>query len=268
LLRIRAALPLASRVDALWNNAGLGWNRIDPHRSTFPPLVEQAVCALALQPWKEFMANLGVGCKPFSLRWVYTVRHDAMSKPSRPRSPNSLSWAPHFTSTDEVDYYPAETFILKEGKSDAVSKGISQTWELLERVSRAPAFNRLVKHFIARAMESKGIDSFISLHLAIEACLSIEKEENATSQLGRRVRKLTNDMSSKNKFHSLYALRSHFLHGREFPTETTLLAESVADLHDLISRSVAAFLQVVDEDGSSDRTTVLSRLAPRKDLSQ
>jgi hypothetical protein len=67
---------------------------ITPHKSRFPEVVENAIFALLLVPWDDYVAHVDVDWRPFRIPWVHTVTDDIFVSNPVLRDADTLSWEP------------------------------------------------------------------------------------------------------------------------------------------------------------------------------
>lgn len=236
---------------------------VRPHRSRYSPVVEQAIFAMLLVPWEQFIESSYAPWKPFHVPWVYTVPHDPFAEMDRPPSPDSLSWRPVIYADDSEDEEPDTNDQFAFDPSE-LCKSVGYNWDLAQVTcpthveSGAYAFNQLVRHFIIRALEEDGIDEVIFHSIAIEAALAIQKEFGSTDKIARRIKNLLQSTHAESEFKRLYELRSNFVHGRRL--EDLMPAEDLNKLRSIARTTAMTLMEKVWEEDWVERDLLLGVL--------
>jgi hypothetical protein len=77
------------------------WGQIKPHRGRFPTAVEDALFAVLLAPWEDWVQAPDRDWCGFRVPWVFKADDDIFVRPTQPPSPDTLSWEPDiFTDLD------------------------------------------------------------------------------------------------------------------------------------------------------------------------
>ncbi len=120
---------------------------IEPHRLRVPDAVNDALFAILLAPWEDWVDNAPGFWRPFEVPWVYPVDDDLFARHWPPPSADTLSgW-------HELDEPCGVTFVMRErarlkqpapSESDDITAGISQWltdkgWNNLVAAQKAPS---------------------------------------------------------------------------------------------------------------------------------
>jgi hypothetical protein len=97
LIEQRAVLdrkPGARALPMFYINFETDFGEIEPHKRKFDASVEDALFALLLAPWEDWVSYRDVDWRAFRIPWVYSVNDDIFVRPLQPPSADSLSWEP------------------------------------------------------------------------------------------------------------------------------------------------------------------------------
>ena len=212
-----------------------------------PTAVEGALFAVLQAPWEDWVEFPGNDWRGFRVPWVYTLSDDIFVLPSRPPSPDTLSWEPYvFFDNDGNEEFETERPIRYGLKNTAVEASAwldDAAWSDLTIARRSPLFNTPIAHFFVRAFLSEPLDEFLAHITTIEAALGlhsdydrktrpkIAKGQSVTACMAARVSALLGAKSDGEDYCRLFNLRSLFLHGRNMdaiPGEERIAARRLA----------------------------------------
>jgi hypothetical protein len=203
--------------DLLSKPMNSDWAAIEPHRLRVPNAVKDALFAMLLAPWEDWVHNDPGFWQPFEAPWWYPVDDDLFARRWPPPSANTLSDWPERARL----------------KSDDIAAEISQwltdeRWNDLVAAQESPLFETPVKHFFVKAFLEEPIDEFLAHLTTIEAALGLESDyprrghprptKGATRLMADRVSTLLEADSEGKAYCRLFNLRSSFLHGRKMDT--------------------------------------------------
>ncbi|VVQ10067.1 hypothetical protein PS928_03577 [Pseudomonas fluorescens] len=219
---------------------------IDPHKSRLPLAVEKALFFLLLAPWEEWSMMTEVDWRGFRIPWVYQLDDDLFVVPSTPRSPDSLSWEPHFYQDQwgepEETERPVE-LRLTDAASEFLAVRGDTHWHAFQTALDSELFETPIMHFLVRGFLSDGIDEFMAHLTTVEAALGLQDDHEpdnrrnyrrlgATKRVARRLAAAMNDASAADIYDDLFNLRSTFIHGRggmkKISTSQRVQARSIA----------------------------------------
>jgi len=205
---------------------------VNPHRSIFPPAVEDALLGLSLLPWEQWSSRImqETEWRGFRIPWAYTVDDDLCLRPARPPDPDTLTWQPYFVPDgwggEEERERPVYLTLADEAQP-TISRLDNQAWARLMEARDKPLFETPIAHFMVKAFQSEKMDEFLSHITAIEAAVGVVGDHkrnkrhpldrhklNATKRLKARIAGLLMDPAAGQQFSDLFDLRSGFVHGR------------------------------------------------------
>lgn len=195
---------------------------IKPHCGRFPPPGEDALFAILLAPWEDWV-DRGAFWQPFWVPWCYGVDDDIFVLPEPPPSPDTLSWEPAFNDEEEVSEQPVRIF-LKETKIGAWLN--EDCWGDIVTARKSRLFKKTpVVHFFVKAFVEEPLGEFLAHMLKIEAALGLESDyprkgqprskRGATKLMKARVSALLGENREGTEYCRLFNFRSKFLHGRD-----------------------------------------------------
>lgn len=211
---------------------------IEPHRLRFAAAVEDALFAVLLAPWENWVDNDPAFWRPFEIPWERRVGGDSSVRRQPPLSAAALSW----DRSPEGEFIMPEQVRLKDGAAADISNWLSDSrWKELARAQESPLFETPVKHFFVKAFLEIDIDEFLAQMLAVEAALGLESDyprkghprprRGATKLMTARVSNLLGNESEGKEYCRLFNLRSTYLHGRKMnsiPAESRVSARRLA----------------------------------------
>jgi hypothetical protein len=260
----------------IWGEMGT----TNPHPERFPKAVEDALSAILLAPWEDWVESPELDWRAFHVPWVYTVDEDVFVRPAAPPSADSLSWEPHiFTDPygEEFEEERPTALPLSERTSRATEYLNDSFWVILEKARTTPLFETPILHFLIRAFATEGIDSFLAHVTLIEAALGLQSDHErsrrpkvsnhgdpgATIRVALRVAGLLGDIGEGDAFKLIFKARSEYLHGRAMNPlshKERLLARrlarrivrALADVCLTLPESATrkAYLEALTEDGA------------------
>jgi hypothetical protein len=239
--------PGARALPAFYINLGRDFGEIEPHKRKFDTAVEDALFALLLAPWEDWVSYRDVDWRAVRVPWVYSVSDDMFVRPSQPPSADSLSWEPDFY----VDNYGEQVEVDRPThlpSEDAVANApdwINETaWRSLQRARQTPLFSTPIAHFLVRAFVADDIDEFLAHIMVIEAALGLSidhaararltvagRNPGATARVAARLAALLNSAVAGDDFKRLFDVRSQFIHGRQManiPSAERIVARRLA----------------------------------------
>jgi hypothetical protein len=233
---------------------------IEPHRLRFAAAVEDALFAMLLAPWEDWVDNDPGFWQPFEVPWVRRVGGDPSVRRQPPLSAATLSW----DRSPEGEFIMPEQVRLKVGAAVDISSWLNDSrWEKLARAQDLPLFDTPVKHFFVKAFLEEPLDEFLAHITTIEAALGLESDYNrrgATERVAARVSALIGTPPCGKMYRQLFSLRSTYLHGRKIDApisgEARLMARWLA--REVVNKLVDAAL---NHPLREDRTAYLNELA-------
>lgn len=211
---------------------------IEPHRRRFPAAVENALFAMLLAPWEEWIRFSGWTWHCFEVPWVYEVNDDLFVRPQLPPLINSLSWTESEFDEEEGEIPGTEEprhRELKTSEADLSESLNDSRWTDVLCALESPLFETPVAYFFVKAFidSEDPLDEFITHLIAIEAALGLESDPHnrTTACVARRVSKLLGTKGEGEVYRDLFKLRSRFLHGRKMeaiPADNRLGARRLA----------------------------------------
>jgi hypothetical protein len=157
--------------------------------------------------------------------------------PTRPPSPDTLSWQPEFEQPERLDLYDAAVVEASDLLND-------ESWSALEHVRQSPLFETPIAHFLVRSFFADGVDEFLAHLTTIEAALGLQSDYDrggATRRVATRVSALPGARGDGDDYKHLFDLRSACLHGRSvsaIPGQDRVLARR------LVRRVVKALVEI------------------------
>ena len=220
----------------------------NPHAERFPRAVEDALSAILLAPWEDWVESPAFDWRPFHIPWVYTVDEDVFVRPAAPPSANSLSWEPRILTDsygEEIEEERPTTLPLSKDALRASEFLNDLFWDVLEKSRKTTLFETPILHFLIRAFATEGINSFLAHVTLIEAALGLQSDHDrhqraklsgygnpgATFRVALRVAGLLCDKDAGDAFLQIFRARSEYLHGRSMSPLTQkerLLARHLA----------------------------------------
>lgn len=251
------------------------FGEIQPHIGRFPKSVEDALFFLLLAPWENWSLLEEVDWRGFRIPWVYTLDDDLFVAPSRPPSPDSLSFEPWIVQNSCGEELELERPIALPLDNDAINglyvanEGAWAKWQVA-RASRL--FETPTVHFLVRAFLTDGIDEFIAHLVVVDAALGLESDHrkyslpkndpsrklSATKCIARRLHGALGCSKAAQDYEELFNLRSAYIHGRaameSISTRQRVLARS------LTRRVACAMVTLASAHPESTRAECLSDL--------
>ena len=206
------------------------WGQIKPHRGRFPAAVEDALFAVLLAPWGDWVQNPDIDWRGFRVPWVFKADDDIFVWPAQPPSADTLSWEPDiFTDLDgeEVELERPIRFPLNSDAVEASAWLSDAAWSALARARKSPLFETPIAHFFVRAFLSDPLDEFLAHITTIEAALGLRRDYDrktrpkiarqlrVTDCMAARVSALLSAKTDGEDYRRLFDIRSLFLHGRK-----------------------------------------------------
>lgn len=240
--------PEARAVPALFEKLNKDLGSIEPHKSHFPPALEDALFFLLLAPWEEWAEVHEADWRCFRVPWVYTIEDDLFVRPQIPPSPENLNWEERCYD----DGYGGTIEVLRPlglPVSDNMQSELpvwdNARWGVIERARRTPLFETPIVHFFVRAFLADGVDEVLAHMTTIEAALGLHadyhasaritpdrnKGMSATKRMRGRIAGLFGVRRFADDYETLFNVRSTFLHGRtmgSISTKERVLARSLA----------------------------------------
>ncbi|WP_397453719.1 hypothetical protein [Pseudomonas sp. NA-150] len=250
-------------------NRDLG--EIDPHKSRFPPAVENALFFLLLAPWEDWSTMTEVDWRGFRVPWIYQLDDDLFVAPSLPRSPDSLSWEPKFLHDEfgevEETECPVELRLTDEANRLLLGRN-QEYWSEFQSAFSTSLFDTPVIHFLVRAFLSNGIDEFIAHLTVVEAALGLQGdyrrrergnhvEKGPTERVALRLAAALDDPGAATVYEDLFEHRSAFIHGRGGLKKISTVQRVQARR---IAAKAAVALVRLDRDSDRLRDAVLAEL--------
>jgi hypothetical protein len=239
--------PGARALPAFYVNLGKDFGEIEPHKRKFDAAVEDALFALLLAPWEEWVSYRDVDWRAFRIPWVYSVSDDMFVRPSQPPSADSLSWESDVYVDDFGEQVEVErpTHLPLDNTVAKAPDWINETgWQSLQRARQSPLFSTPIAHFLVRAFITDDIDEFLAHIMVIEAALgqSVDhaartrpviagRNPGATARVAARLAALLNSAAAGDDFKRLFDVRSQFIHGRQManiPSAERIVARRLA----------------------------------------
>ena len=266
--------PGARAMPFLYKSLRHDFGSIDPHPKSFPDAVEDALFALLLIPWEQYVDYCDLDWRAFRVPWVYTIEDDLFRRPTPPPSADTLSWQPDFVQDQDGEEIEIERPIrlpLNDQARLAVDRLNDLMWQDLLRFRGSPLFVPTVAHFIVRAFQGTGIDEFLAHMTAIEATFGLKidydsgkrprvegKNISATARVAARLSAASGSDTAAADFRRLFDIRSQFLHGRTM----TSISGADRELARRLAREGAIGLMraALARGQSADRETYLNEL--------
>ena len=160
--------------DFLFGSGSAGLGQIEPHRESVPKAVEEALLAILVAPWKDWVQYPEVDWRAFHFPWIYSTDHDLFVRPQSPPSADRLSWELKiFTdwNSEPVELKVPYELPLRDEVSDAANWLNDTSWTKFALARRSVLFETPVAHFLSRGFASGRIDPFLSHITTIEAAL-------------------------------------------------------------------------------------------------
>lgn len=224
--------PAERAIPWLFQRADQDWGRIEPHSGRFPAAVEDALFAILLAPWEDWIEK-GPFWRGFEVPWVYPIDDDIFVRPSQPPSPDTLSWEPVLDNRGaEIGEWPSRISI--GGAKVELPKWLNDTrWDELSVARKGPLFETPIQHFFVKAFVEEPLDEFLAHVTTIEAALLLPTERKGlTTLVKRRVSKLLGGQSEGKDWEHCYNQRCSIVHGRRIdgpiPGEARLKARRLA----------------------------------------
>jgi hypothetical protein len=270
--------PGVRAIPWLFMTSSWDWGRIEPHQERFPTTVEAALFAVLRAPWEDWVEMPENDWCGFTLPWVYTLSDDIFVRPSRPPSPDTLSWEPQvFHDNDgNVVFEPErpERYGLKDAAAVEARDLLNDAaWSDLTRAHQSPLFETPIAHFLVRAFHADGMDEFLAHITTIEAALGLRSDydrktrpkiargHSVTDCMAARVEALLGTKTDAAEYRRLFDLRSLLLHGRKMgaiPGEERIAARRLA--RRVVNRLIEAALA---EPAPQSRENFLNDLLTR-----
>jgi hypothetical protein len=183
----------------------------------------------------------------FRVPWVYTLSDDIFVLPSRPPSPDTLSWEPdHIYDNDGNVLFETERpsrYGLKHAAVEASAWLSDAAWSELTTARQSPLFETPIAHFLLRAFLSEPLDEYLTHITTIEAALGLQSDYDrktrpkialglgAAACVAARVSALLGAKAEGEDYRHLFDIRSRFLHGRNMdaiPSKERIAARRLA----------------------------------------
>jgi hypothetical protein len=219
------------------------WGQIEPHRGRFPDAVEDALFAILLAPWEEWVRVPDHDWCGFRVPWVYKVDDDIFVRPAQPPSADTLSSVPDFfidPDGTEVEVERPIRWPLNSNAGAGTSAWLNDAaWSAATRARQSPLFETPVAHFFVRAFLSGPLDEFLAHIFTIEAALGLwkepkipglKKQPSATKRMVARVSALLGERAGED-YRRVFKHRSEFVHGRKMkalPGKERIVARRLA----------------------------------------
>jgi len=242
-LVIDAAAEPDPLFDLLSKPMNSDWAAIEPHRLRVPNAVKDALFAMLLVPWEDWIDNDPGFWRPFEAPWCYSVDDDLLAGRRQPPSADTLSG--YYADPSEPNFVMPGRARLKRPVPSAsveiateISRWLTdKRWNDLVTAQNSALFETPVKHFIVKAfLEQDPLDEFLAHITTIEAALGLETDYRqrggATKRVAARVSALLGSTVHRQDYCRLFKTRSIFLHGRKMdapiPGEARLMARRLA----------------------------------------
>lgn len=222
---------------------------IEPHASSLPTVVEEALFLLLLEPWEEWTESQG--WTAFQIPWTYASTDDIFSHRVFPRGPETLSWHPQAFQDHDGEWIEEDVPIripLDDAANSAAGRVNSAAWDALQRAMSSPLFETPIMHFLVRGWSADGIDEFIAHMLTIEAALGVKNDYGSGAvrpdirggkvRMQCRISALLDSVAEGDVYGQLFELRSEFLHGRKMGAILALDRQSARSLARKVARAV------------------------------
>ena len=216
--------PAERAIPLLSEPGGRDWGEIAPHRlrllraAADASAVEDALFAMLLAPWEDWVDAPAGWWRPFEVPWVYEVDDDLFRRPPSPPSADALSWDYMPGDNGEEVFVDPNRVLLKDDKANVSEWLTDSRWGDFARAQESPLFETSVKHFFVRAFLEDPVDEFLAHITTIEAALGLESDYRcrggATKRVAARVSDLLGSSIRGRDYYCLFNLRSTYLHGR------------------------------------------------------
>lgn len=238
--------PAERAILLLSECSGRDWGEIEPHRLRFlravkdASAVEDALFAMLLAPWEDWVDTPAGWWRPFEVPWVYEVDDDLFRRPPAPPSADALSWDYMLDESGEEIFVEPDRVPLNEAN---VSEWLNDArWADLAHAQETPLFETPIKHFFVKAFIEDPLGEFLAHLTTIEAALGLKSDyprkgqprppKAATKLMADRVSALLGADGKGKAYCRLFNLRSTFLHGRKMdapiPGAERLMARRLA----------------------------------------
>ncbi len=217
--------PEQRAIPLLFEASDRDWGAIEPHQGRFPAAVEDALFAMLLAPWEDWVDTPNGWWRAFEVPWVYAINNDLFIRPLPPPSADMLSWDYMLEDNGEEVFVDPNRVPLRDGEANISDWLNNSRWADVARVKESPLFETPVKHFFVKAFLEEPMDEFLAHMLTIEAALGLESDyprqghprpaKGATKLMADRVSALLEADSDGKAYCCLFNLRSAFLHGRK-----------------------------------------------------
>jgi hypothetical protein len=143
--------PEQRAIPLLFEPSGRDWEAIEPHRGRLPPAVEDALFAILLAPWEDWVHPPGGPWRAFEVPWVYTIDNDLFVRPEPPPSAEALSWDYALGDDGEEVFVDPNRIPLKVERVSFAEWLSDRRWADLVIVGKSPLFDTPVQHFFVKA---------------------------------------------------------------------------------------------------------------------
>jgi hypothetical protein len=208
------------------------YGRIEPHKGRFVPAVQDALFALLLYPWEEYVQLYDFDWRGFLTPWVYSAHDDIFVRPRKLPAPDTLTWdIKIFTDAmgDEEEIEVPQSYPLVDNALPMASILNDENLAKFSIAQKSALFDSPVSHFFVRAFFAEGVDEFLAHITTIEAALGSKidhdrkrrfkfgknDDPSATSRISARLTALLGHPAAGDDFALLFDIRSEFLHGRK-----------------------------------------------------
>jgi hypothetical protein len=224
--------PEQRAIPLLFESLDRDWSAIEPHRGRFAPSVENALFAMLLAPWEDWVDTPSGWWRAFEVPWVYTTDNDLFVRPTTPPSADALSWDYMFEDDGEEVFVDPNRVPLKADAASISDWLTDRRWADLMTVKKSPLFQTPIEHFFVKAFLEEDADEFLAHITTIEAALLLPEETRGLTRLiARRVSALLGAEQKGKIYEHLYNVRCALVHGRKMdaiPGDSRLLARQLA----------------------------------------
>jgi hypothetical protein len=164
--------PQERAIPILFEKRSRDWGAIEPHRLRFPAAVEDALFAMLLAPWEDWVDMPWVYQRGFEVPWIYQSTDDLFVRPQRPPSPDTLSWDPPILDEEGEEVFGTERPVRPSLKGDGaeVSDWLNDSrWADVMCARKGPLFAIPIAHFFVKAFLEEPLDEVLAHLTAIEA---------------------------------------------------------------------------------------------------
>jgi len=215
--------PGRRAIPFLFEPIGRDWEAIEPHRGRFDAAVEDALFAMLLAPWEDWVGSPSGPWRAFEVPWVYATDDDLFVRPMPPPSAEALSWDYYLEDNGEEVFFDPYRARLSDGGADFLDWLSNPRWAELVTAWRSELFQTPVKHFFVKAFLEEPADEFLAHITTIEAALGLKSDyersrddrRGATELVAARLSRLLGAPIQGKVYRELFNLRCTLLHGRK-----------------------------------------------------